>query len=75
MKLLGVVVFIFFLTILTNVAIDLLAGYTLLKSLNTILKTFTIIGAGEYLMLIFLVCIIIGNQIFLHFKKESKKIN
>jgi len=73
LKVFGVVVLIFFLTILTNVLVDLIAGDTLFEALNTLLKTFNIIGAGEYVMLVFLVFIIIGNQIFQYRKNKNQK--
>lgn len=73
MKVFGVVVFIFCLTILTNVSIDLLAGDTLYEALIPLIKTFNIIGAGEYVMLVFLAFIIIGNQIFQSLKNKKQK--
>lgn len=69
----GVVILLFFLTILTNVAIDLIGGDTLFEALTTLLKTFNIIGAGEYVMLLFLVFIIIGNQIFQYLKNKNQQ--
>jgi len=73
LKVFSVVILLFFLTILTNVAIDLIGGDTLFEALTTLLKTFNIIGAGEYVMLLFLVFIIIGNQIFQYLKNKNQQ--
>ncbi|WP_175639644.1 hypothetical protein [Metabacillus schmidteae] len=73
MRVFFVAFFILFLTTLTNVTIDLIGGDTLFEALTTLQKTFNIIGAGEYVMLTFLVFIIIGNQIYQYLKNKNQQ--
>lgn len=73
MKVLGVFLFIFLLSILLSVFMDILLGYTLSQSLLHLLSPFWVIESGEYVMLIFLVLLTIGQQIVVIMKNKASK--
>jgi hypothetical protein len=75
MKVFGVVVFIFLLTISTNVLIDLIAGDKLSDAMSNLRNPFWVIEPGEYVMLAFLILLIIGQQIFFFIKKRGENQN
>jgi hypothetical protein len=70
MKVLGIFVFIFLLASSVSVLMDILLGFKLSHSLFHLLNPFWVIGAGEYVMLIFFLLITIDQQIE-SFQEES----
>jgi hypothetical protein len=75
MKVLGVFVLIFLLSISLSLAMDILLGFSFSKATTHLLNPFWVMDAGEYVMLVFLLLITIGQQIFFIIKNKANKQN
>lgn len=73
MKVLGVFLFILLLSIALSVFMDILLGYTLAQSLLHLLNPFWVVESGEYVMLVGLVLLTIGQQIVIIMKNKASK--
>ncbi|WP_332632623.1 hypothetical protein [Halalkalibacter flavus] len=73
MKVLGIFMFILFLTLAFSVAMDLLLGLGLYHALSQLLNPFWVMEAGEIVMLVIYLLLIIGNQIFFILKKKANE--
>jgi hypothetical protein len=72
MKIAGIVMLLFFLTIGTNVFMDMGIGLSNSQLLAHQLSPFWTMGAGEYIMLMLLFGIIIGQSIYYNIKNKAK---
>jgi Na+/proline symporter len=72
MKIIAIVMLLFFLTIATNVFMDMGIGLRNSQLLINQLNPFWAMGAGEYIMVIFLFGIIIGQPIYYNMKNKAK---
>jgi hypothetical protein len=72
MKITGIVMLLFFLSIGTNVFMDKGIGLSNSQLLAHQLSPFWTMGVGEYFMLIFLFGIIIGQPIYYNIKNKAR---
>ena len=72
MKIVGIVMLLFLFSIATNVFMDMGIGMRNSQLLINQLYPFWAMGAGEYIMLIFLFGIIIGQPIYYSMKNKAK---
>ncbi|MFB9761389.1 hypothetical protein [Ectobacillus funiculus] len=75
MKILGVFIFIFLLSISLSVFMDILLGFSLSQALLHLLNPFWVIESGEYVMLALLLLLTIGQQIVIIIKNKADKSN
>jgi len=75
MKIFGISVFIFLLATSNLLLMDILLGFRLSDALLHLLNPFWVMSSAEYIMLIGLFLIVIGQQIFLIIKKKEEKRN
>lgn len=73
MKVLGVFIITLLLSSLLSVFMDILLGFNLPQALSHLLNPFWVIESGEYVMLIFLVLLTIGQQILIILKNKASK--
>ncbi|KKI94061.1 hypothetical protein WQ54_00515 [Bacillus sp. SA1-12] len=71
MKVFITIIFVLFLSISTNIIIDLLSGFKLSKTMLNLLNPFWVIETGEYVMLVMMCLIIIVQQIFMVMKNKA----
>ncbi|OAS86834.1 MULTISPECIES: hypothetical protein [Metabacillus] len=72
MKITSIVIFLFFLSVGTNVFMDKGIGLSNSQLLAHQLSPFWTMGVGEYFMLIFLLGIIIGQPIYYNIKNKER---
>lgn len=75
MKVIGIFIFIFLLTLSINLLMDFYLGYPFLDDWARILNPFGTVEWGVYAMLVILFFIIIGHQLFLSLKNRNDKQN
>jgi hypothetical protein len=75
MKVIGIFIFIFLLTLSINLLMDFYLGYPFLDDWARILNPFGTVEWGEYAMLVILFFIIIGHQLFLSLKNRNDQQN
>lgn len=73
MKILGIFIFILLLSISLSVCMDILLGFNFSEALFHLLHPFWVIESGEYVMLVFLVLLTIGQQIVFIIKNKANK--
>lgn len=74
-KVLGIFVLLLFLTTSLSVFLDLLLGFPLYHAMFHLLNPFWVMEPGEYIMVIFLFLLTIGQQILFKIKKKPNKQN
>ena len=75
MKIFGISILIFLLATSNLLLMDILLGFRLSDALLHLLNPFWVMSSAEYIMLIGLFLIVIGQQIFLIIKKKEEKRN
>ena len=75
MKMLGIFIFILLLSILLSLSMDILLGFTLPQALLHLLNPFWVMESGEYVMLVLLLLLTIGQQIVIILKNKADKSN
>lgn len=73
MKVLGIFVFILILSSALSVLMDVLLGFKLSHSITHLFSPFWVIETGEYVMLVCLFLLTIGQQIIIIKKNKAKK--
>jgi membrane protein DedA with SNARE-associated domain len=73
MKVLGIFVFILILSSALSVLMDVLLGFSLSHSITHLFNPFRVIEAGEYVMIVFVFLLTIGQQIMIIKKNKAKK--
>ncbi len=75
MKVIGVFIFIFLLTIVQTFSLDMLLGLTFSEAISHLLNPFWVMESGELIMLLALFLLTIAQQIIFMRKNKANKQN
>ena len=73
MKIIGVLLFVFFLALSVIVAMDILLGFKFYQAVPRLLNPLNVMDAGEYVIGAFVLLLIIGQQIIFYYKNKADK--
>jgi hypothetical protein len=73
MKVIGILLFVFLLSLSVILAMDILLGFKFYQIVPRLLNPLNVMDAGEYFIIAFVILLIIGQQIIFYFKNKADK--
>lgn len=67
----SVFLFIFVLMIMVNISMDLAIGMSLTNAFSNLANPFWVMEKGEFVIVVFLIAIMVAQQIFFFIKKSN----